>query len=289
MADTNQNNAPLFNTTPTYHSAYEAKKGELLALSNDVIAKRPRVDVSRSALTAEASAVKLVPFRPLIVATFGEPAGQLVDQLAPAARAAKQAHIEFVRAQPSGDLSDHEAEVVKSYGLLMNDAQSLVQHGFLVERDLAPARNLQGYGAKGDSLLVLVSLLREKWSVVHEHTPLTTEQIDQAEAAAQRLNTAIAHRDHGVNRVPAADMRNRALVNLVMINDEARRMMSYLRWHQEDVDEIVPSFWGDRVRKRAEAVEEEATPSSQLTTPTTPATPSEPELDPTGEGGPFTS
>jgi hypothetical protein len=188
-------------------------------------------------------------------------------------------------------MSHHEAEVMKSYDLLMNDCESLVAHGFLAERDLDRARDLQGYDAKVTSLLVLVSLLREKWSTVEGHTPLTVEQIDTAELAAQRINSAIAHRDHDAVKKPAADMRHRALVHLGMLNDEARRMMTYLRWHEGDVDEIVPSFWGDRVRKRSELADEEDTSSTQSATPATqPTTPtsSEPELDPTGPGGPFT-
>jgi hypothetical protein len=292
MAEKNQiTGTPLFVTTPTYRSAYDGTVEVLRTLSGEAVLKKPRLDGNRAAATGEASATKLAPYLPQIVATFGEPAGRLVEQLRPAALATRQAEVEFLRADPSGDMSHHEAEVMKSYDLLMNDCESLVAHGFLAERDLDRARDLQGYDAKVTSLLVLVSLLREKWSTVEGHTPLTVEQIDTAELAAQRINSAIAHRDHDAVKKPAADMRHRALVHLGMLNDEARRMMTYLRWHEGDVDEIVPSFWGDRVRKRSELADEEDTSSTQSATPATqPTTPtsSEPELDPTGPGGPFT-
>jgi hypothetical protein len=267
---------------PTYRAAYEAKRDALIAISGDVLAKKPRVDLDKAATMAEGTAAKLGFYRAELVGTFGEAAGYIIDQMTPAAFAARQADVEYTRAIPSGDMSIYDAEVSASYQILFRDARSLVAHGLLQESDLDRARDLQGYEAKKKSLLVLVSLLREKWSVVQGRTPLTIAQIDAAELAAQRMNTAIAFRDYGVLLSPAADMRLRALVHLILLNDEARRMMTFICWHHGDVDEIVPSFWGERARRRGVISGEAQTPSTQ------PAT-GESDLDPTGEGGPFTS
>ena len=59
-----------------------------------------------------------------------------------------------------------------------------------------------------------------------------------AEATAQRLSTALGDRDIGVNRAPAVELRSRAVRKLIMLYEALRRMMTYLRWYQDDVDDI---------------------------------------------------
>ena len=58
----------------------------------------------------------------------------------------------------------------------------------------------------------------------------------------QRVN----EREQGTSRLPAVQLRNRALSLLVQVYGEVRRMMSYVRWWQQDIDAIAPSLWAGR-------------------------------------------
>ena len=58
-------------------------------------------------------------------------------------------------------------------------------------------------------------------------------------------------RDQGSDS-PSADLRQRAHTLLVTTYDQVRRMLTFLRWAEGDVERIAPSFWRARGgRKRA--------------------------------------
>jgi hypothetical protein len=273
-------------TSPTYNEAHQQEREDLLALNGDILARRPRLDGGDAAETAEASAKKLMPYRAALVAEYGEPAGQLLDQLVPAARSAKQADLAHQLVTGSGDLSELEAKVVDKQKLLMTDAEALVNRKVFTERDLSAARPIKSHRQKCDSVLLLVTLFRQNWERVHDKTLLTEDDLHAAELVAQEMNLAIAYRDHGADESETGEMRNRALTKLVMVNEEIRRRMTFVRWYEEDVDEIVPSFWAGRShgRKTETGEVESTTPATNEESKPAPAGP---ELDPTGEGGPF--
>lgn len=296
MPNAKQNGTPSphnSDSMPAYGVALEALREALMAMPDAQVQREVRLDASVAADVAEAGASKLVAYRAALVAQFGADAGTLVDELPIVARAAKQADIELTRAYPSGDVSVMHKEVSTAYELLMTDAQSLANRKLIDARNLEPARDIRGYQAILRSVLVLVSLLREAWPRIAAHTPLTTADIDAAERVAQQMTTALARRDHGVNRVPAAELRARALSLLIDRYDEARRMMTFLRWHQDDADSIVPSLWAARGRGKsrndaAVVTDDPSTPAPVVSDgPNAPAP--TPAADPVAPGGPFTS
>jgi len=89
----------------------------------------------------------------------------------------------------------------------------------------------------------------------------------------------------GVGRItqsPAVELRVRALSKLLTEYDELCRMVTYLRWHERDFDQLAPSpFSGRRGRGDAEEGEEDVDVDEPAPPP--PVTPSP------DDGGPFTS
>jgi hypothetical protein len=235
----------------SYKTALDLLRPELMAMPSDRIMRGVSLDASVAAQIAEAGAAKLLPHRDALIAEYGERASVLVDGLTTTAHATKQTDIELARTKTSDDLTPMQAEAAKHYELLMTDARGLVNRGFLDPKSLDPAQTVLGYQALLQSVLVLVSLFRELWPVLQHHTHLKLTHLDAAELAAQQMTTTIALRDYGVHRIAATDLRNRALTKLIRDYDAIRRMVTYVRWEEKDVDDLVPSFWAAaRGRKR---------------------------------------
>lgn len=58
-----------------------------------------------------------------------------------------------------------------------------------------------------------------------------------------------SYREHAAapdNRAELRLMRQRAFTLLVSSYDEARRAVSFLRWHEQDLESIAPSLWSGR-------------------------------------------
>lgn len=232
-----------------HRDALDSVRASLLALPEDEVQRAHTLEANAAAVMAEASAKKLEPHRAALVAQFGESATRMLDELLVYARATQQADIELAATEVPTDLSKHHDEVRRAYQLLITDADALANRGHLDATLLESARDIQGYQALIKSTLVLAQTLRAHWSSVTGRSPLTLADLDHAELVARRMAEALGDRAHGVSRAPAAELRARALSKLVAIYEEVRRMMTYLRWYQDDADTIVPSLWSTRGRR----------------------------------------
>ncbi len=275
-------------TSLAYRAALDGVREALVAMPEADVQRFPTLDPSAAAVIAEASANKVVPYRAALIAQFGAMARGALDELPVLARATRQADIELAAAQPASDLSAMHEEVRAAYQLLITDADSLANRKLLDAQRLEAARDIQGYQALIKSTLVVVNVLRDRWAGFVGYTPLTVADLDHAETAAQRMSAALGDRDNGVSRAPAMELRARALSKLVRVYEEVRRMMTFLRWHQDDVDAITPSLWASRGRRgRARDLEPEPTPSDDDVVPDAPGGPFAPS--PNNGGPPFTS
>lgn len=273
----NQNSSIIDRVVPSYADAHHEQREQLLAMPPNLMHRVPRLDGAASADKVDASAEKVQKMRPAIVAQFGEEAGHRVDRLVSVARSMMQAEIDYQRTDASGSLRDMHAEVSAKREVLWNDLKGLANRNLIHERELSAAEDIQGYDAITKSTLMLVSLAREKWALVEAHTRLTKDEVDSAATVAQDMRVQLSRRDGGVDRGPAAEVRNRALVALVAEYEEVRRMVGYLRWYEDDLEEIAPSLWQRRSRSSGDG---EQPPPQEPTNPTAPV--------PTDDGGPFT-
>ena len=276
-------------SAPAYRAALDAQRAELMAMPEQEVERKLTLDASAAAIIAESAAKKVQPYRAELVAQFGKDAGTLVDTLPNLARATRQADIEVAGTASRSDLSEENEVLRGEYQLLMTDSESLANRKLLDAKRLEPARDVQGYQALIRSVLLLVFVLREHWAQIKSHTPITEADLDRAEATAQRMSTALGDRDIGVGRAPAVELRSRAISKLTRTYEELRRMMTYVRWYQDDVDEITPSLWAMRSRKSRSANDGSngtdnpaIDPTVDADAPPPPATPS-----PNNGGSPF--
>ena len=252
---------------PALKSALDERRPSLLAMSDQDVDRLPKVDASDAAEIVLGSVPQIAHQRPAFVAQFGAEAGTMVDELPVVALATKQADVELTAAASNSDLGRMESDLRDEHTLLMTDAQSLANRKLLDPQRLDAGRGTLSYRQLIHSTLVLVALLREQWSSISDKTPITTADLERAEEKATRMLTTLGERDQGVTRLPAAEMRLRALTDLVRRYDEIRRMVTYLRWHEGDAEEIAPSLYSGRKGRRAQ---EDTTSSTSTPSGTTP-------------------
>jgi hypothetical protein len=269
---------------PVYQAALDQQRPSLWAMPKEQIERKPALDPTAAAVIAEASANKLQAHRGEVVAQFGEAAGAKIDELTPVARATLQADIEYAGTATTTDIVALSEPVRSDYQLLITDSDSLANRKLLDPKRLESARDIQGYSALIHSVLVLVFVLREQWPQIEDHTPLTAADLDRAATNAQHMQVALGNRDNNVNRAPAAELRLRALSRLIHLYEEIRRMMSFLRWYEDDVDTIVPSLWAGRGGRKARSQDDGGSPVIDDGEPQSPTGPV-----PNNGGAPFTA
>jgi hypothetical protein len=265
-------------TTPTglaaIPAALDARREALMAMPGDRIQRSAKLDVGFAAETVMGRIPQIAPHRAALVALFGAMAGTLVDGLLTDARAAKQADVELLMGPPNGDYSEMEADVRAEHTLLITDAQSLANRRLLDAPRIEPARSVASYRALIQSTLALVALFNEKWPLIKDHTPITQTDLVRAANKADAMLLAIGEREQGSTRAPAAELRVRALSALLNNYDQVRRMLSYLRWEEDDADAIAPSLYARRGARR----QREEDGVEPTTTPTTPTSNTEPPV-----------
>ena len=245
------------------------------------------IDAARAATVVLGSLPRIEKHRPALEAQFGEHASVHLDELPVIACATRQADIELTAADSASDLSERFAPLTADHQLLLTDADALANRGLLDRGRVDAGRSSQGYRTTVLSTLVLIALLRERWEDVEDVTPLTTGELDACESRAQAMLGLLDEREQGSTRLPAVELRERALNRLIRTYGEVRRMLTYLRWWEDDADAIAPSPWAGRRKSRKKVVEKpvEKGVAPVVISPEPPVLP--PPADPT-DGGPFT-
>jgi hypothetical protein len=177
----------------------------------------------------------------------------VLDRLPIYARATTQSQVEEKALALSNNLSELHETLRADYGLVITELDSLVLRKVLESSVIAPARGIQGYEETIQSMRVAIFVARKHWSTIEGKTQLTSAILDGAALKADTLERAIIERDGGITEAPAVELRVRALSKLLREYDELRRMVTYLRWHQRDYDELAPSpFTGRKPRASGE-------------------------------------
>ncbi|MFO0711674.1 MAG: hypothetical protein U0353_17610 [Sandaracinus sp.] len=213
------------------------------------------LDINAAVVTAMGCLPELAPYRAEIARIDAHTAAAL-DELPSIAWALNQAHARYlVNDTTSADLAELSKRVVDARGLLLAEASVLVQRKQVDADKLAQLKGAVGFRNQVSDVLQLVEVLRGAGG-----SRVTTEELEQAEAAAQALVLALGKREQAPQgQSEASELRQRCFTLFVRSYDELRRVMSYLRWHEGDVDAIIPSLYAGRSRPRSK---DETSPTS---------------------------
>ncbi|HEU4534583.1 MAG TPA: hypothetical protein VFS00_10715, partial [Polyangiaceae bacterium] len=134
---------------------------------------------------------------------------------------------------------------------LLVAAETLAHFGLLDRARVALLRSGAGHLDTAHDLIELAALFRERWGELASRTPLAKADVDRAAALGPELVAALGMRKLGTEgageTTPEAD-RARAFRLFARAYDECRRAVAYLRWHEGDADELVPSLFAMRRR-----------------------------------------
>ncbi len=132
--------------------------------------------------------------------------------------------------------------------------EALADRGFASHEKLVDVKRGIGPADTANDLEVLTSMLREVWPTVGLRTLIEWNELAKADAIVAQLRGLIDQRAKAAADVVAvARTRQSAFTVLVRRWNEVRRVVTYLRWHEDDVDAIAPSLWARaRAGKRGE-------------------------------------
>jgi len=175
------------------------------------------------------------------------------DNLETHALALMHAQGEYVSASsPPEVLAALNEEGITLRDNLYSDGVALARRGLVSAAPLKRFRTAPGYKHLAEDLVGLSSLLRRSWDEIGSRTVVTIAELDHAEAVSERLLHAVAERENASTVLSdAIQKRRQAFTLLAKAYDQARRAISFLRWQEEDLDEIAPSLYAGRGRKKS--------------------------------------
>jgi hypothetical protein len=138
---------------------------------------------------------------------------------------------------------------------------------------------LNGYKNIATDLQIQGQILKDHWRQIEGKSAATQAEIEQAFKVAAHLLRLTGEKEQSPAVVAStADMRKRAFTLFTRAYDDARRVMLFLRWHEEDADTIIPSLYAGRggTKKKPtgdETVQAPSVSSVQTTNPVTTAPP----------------
>jgi hypothetical protein len=228
---------------------------ELLALDpRDLLPVN--VDVGSASLVVLGAAAQIQSYRDQLVTKFGEEEAKAVDRLQLLAQVALEAHATHRQLVDLGvDVLALSNQVVEARHVLLAEVRALIARKVLSAGVIGELQGTHGYKNQCLDVLQLVSLMKRNWTLIQSKTGLPMEDIDRAEALAHQLALALGVREQGP-RSPSGDLRQRAYTLLATTYDDARRMITYLRWKERDADRIAPSLFRGRSNGRRASIAE---------------------------------
>ena len=221
------------------------------------------IDIPTAVTTALGSLPEIRALRPRVVAEMPQFDIDRFDKLEAYTLAAGHAHALFLAAsEPAQAIEELSAAAITTRQTLFADASALAMRDLLDGQRLRDLKGSTGFRNQAFDLLTLAALLREMWPTIAGKTALDLTELDKAEMLADRLLTAVGLREQGPAMVAAqAEIRQRAFALFVSAYDHARRAVSFLRWQEDDVDEIAPSLYAGRNTRRKASDAQPATPA----------------------------
>ncbi|MFT3774880.1 MAG: hypothetical protein QM820_56755 [Minicystis sp.] len=241
--------------TPVRPAAPSKSAAALALVKNEMAEIAPsefvtiNVDIPQSCAMVLGVVPHLRELRPQIAKSLPDHPLDSFDKLETYALAAYHAHILWL---PPETVENRVAALLEEATPLrenlLGDAEALARRGLLDADAVAAIRAGKGNVDKANDLVALSALFTSRWASVQHKTAATPAEIKRAAELGPLLLAALGARDHGVTFEPveAADRRRRAYTLFFRAYDEARRVVTYLRWHEGDAELIAPSLYKGR-------------------------------------------
>jgi len=234
------------NTDEEFFLGFRRVEAEVRALPEDGL-EPINLDVPTTVTTVLGAWPEILALRERVVALPNFDIGRF-DKLRDYALALAHTHGVYrgLAAPPDGVVKLAE-QLANTRDMLFADAMALAKRGVFDEARVAKLRSGPGYKNLAFDVVGLVQILRERWTDIANRTGVQQAELDQAAQLAQRLVTLVGLKEQQpVAANGVALLRQQAFSLLINAYNEVRRAISFLRWHEQDVDSIAPSLWSGR-------------------------------------------
>jgi hypothetical protein len=175
-------------------------------------------------------------------------------------------------------LAELNDEGIKLRSTLQGDITALIARGFIHPDSIKNYTALTGYKNIASDLQIQAQILKDNWSQIEGKCATTLAEVEHALKVAAHLLRLTGLKEQSPAVVAnASEQRKRAFTLFRRAYDDARRAIIFLRWHEEDADEIAPSLYAGRTGTKKKVNGEESIPAPaasavQTTAPVTTAT-----------------
>lgn len=227
-------------------AAYARLADERKALGADR-AETPQGDLAAALETARKALPKLVGLRDAIAEALPRHPIAYIDNLEDyilSVRFADQLVALTGNTESGGDRFNEmidEARLLRK--TLLTAAEPLALKGFLEPAKVQAIRSGSGHDDLAADLTELAALYNESWSKVKNKTVVESEEINRASSLGQELQSLLVLRKSDAAKLSpeeTRDQQSRAVALLVRAYEENRRAVAYVRWHDNDADQIAP-------------------------------------------------
>jgi len=158
-------------------------------------------------------------------------------------------------ASATAGASELAALVEEAEGLretLVADMNALARRGFIDEGRLTRVQTSTGYKQLSSDLLILVRVLKDNWDAIQGKCAIDAKEVDRAHRVAERINKLLGAKEQAPTVSPeATEMRQRVFTVFAKRYDDIRMGVTYARWKKQDADDIAPSLYAGRARRRS--------------------------------------
>lgn len=247
--------------------AFARLETEIEALPPDQV-QPVNLDVPRAVAVAIGAAPHIHALRARLVDELPRFPIRYADEIATYAMAAWFAHLLALPATAEGQLAALLEEATPLRADLLVAAEALAHKGYFDAKVVAAIREGRGNIDTADDLVALSALFAREWDDVSHKTTVEWAEVQRASELGPQILVALGERDQPGIKAPnpadPAQRRQRACTLFVRAYDECQRAVSYLRWHEDDVDSIAPSLWAGRPR-RSSSRQDTPSPSADPT------------------------
>lgn len=234
--------------------AFEEMRPKMEALPKRELG-RVTGNVPRVVIIALGAAQHIEPFRAEIGRKLPEHDHEAFDDLRKCALALLYTHL---LTMPSAEIETRLqavlAEAVRVRAQMLAVAEAYVTLGLFDAERVAFIRSGSGHVDLVQDVLALAQLFLSHRVELEGKTPFSPDDLARAKALGLELLNLLGRRKVGNEALRPADaneaMRVRAFRLLLKVYDTARWAVSYVRWREGDVDELMPSLFGGRPRRR---------------------------------------
>lgn len=238
--------------------AFDATAADRAALPADEVLP-VRIDVVTAVVTTLGCVHKVLPYRGAIASGIAMFDLAYLDKLEPYALALMESQTQYnAVAKPSEPIEPLSKELVATREMLLADVTALEARK-LIDGRRGELRGAVGYKAQATDVLLLASVLRAAWPKIEGKSAATQAELDHATLLAERMLTALGVREQGPKLAQAeADVRDRAYTLFVRAHDQVRRVIAFLRWDEDDLEEVMPTVFGGKPKPGKAKAQKEA-------------------------------